>query len=460
MVKLVKRKYITSLEWGVKISYLLLAFATFNSFMYSSSIQPALVKICLVFGGLTLFGRICFFKDYIKTPYWVVLVLFCISFLVSIFVNRSYGGVSGDLRWLVWTGFLFALLYVSDSSRSVKSYKKEFNWMSHIMIVYGTIAGAAGIYMMFSLYQKLWFTGMNEKMMVGFWWGRLWGVYTDPNYGGVFSVVVILLSLYFIRSVRSWRKIFYVPVIVVNFLYMVFSDSRTAEICLAAAVGWWILYTTVFKFHMMKGALAGLLIAAVFTGVFFTGTSFLKEKCNAEIQKQINVLNAKKEVKKNTSIAARKAELDKDVTNGRLGLWESGIEVWKTSPVFGTGYNSFVPYARQNVPKTYAINNSEGNYVSLHNNYINVLVYQGAVGAVLLLAFMALVLRRFYKGVRKIEIEDRDYIAVLSASILVVAISMLFLLEGFYTISPGSFILWAFLGYMMHYFTINKKAET
>lgn len=451
------------LECGFKIAYLLLVLSTFNAFLYDSPIQSLLVKISLIFGILALFGRVLFFRDYIKTPHWILLVLFCVSFLFSIFMNSSYGVFVADFKWLIWTSFLFFLLYVFDFSRSVKSYKKEFTVLSHIMILYGTVAASVGIYMLFALYQKRWFTGEEEQLMAGFWWGRLWGVYTDPNYGGVFTAIVVLLALYFIRSVRGWKKLLYVVAIIPNLFYMICSDSRTAELGFVVAVCFWIFYASIFKYGFGKKLVAALVVSVIFSTVFVGVGTFIKTECNAEVQKRIVTENAKKagttQQKKSTDANARKKDLKADVSSGRIGLWKSGMEVWLTSPVYGTGYNSFIPYAKENVSDTYAINNSQSEYMSLHNGYLNVLVYQGFFGAFILVAFMCLAFRRYQKGVRKIAVEDRDYVAILSSCVLVIGIAMVFLTEGIYTNSPGSFILWTFLGYLMHMFVCNDKVK-
>ena len=39
----------------------------------------------------------------------------------------------------------------------------------------------------------------GEFIICGFTWGRLWGNYTDPNYGAEFAVIVMILSLFFLR---------------------------------------------------------------------------------------------------------------------------------------------------------------------------------------------------------------------------------------------------------------------
>lgn len=474
-MKFVKKEYIRYLEWAFKLSYLLLGLVTFNSFLYDSPVQPFLVKACLVLGVLTLLGRIICWEDYIKTPYLAVLSLFCVSFFVTILANREYGQVSGDIKWLIWTGILFFLLYMCDTKRNTEAYKKEFILFSHILIVWNAISSAASLFLMSQLYHEKWFTASGELMLAGFQWGRLWGVYTDPNYGSVFSVVVILLCVFYIRRYKTWKKIPYAGVVILSYLYIVFSDSRTAEVAMIISAVFWILLNTVYKKKAVKEFLVRMIIAVFFSVVFLAGTSGIKKEYNTEIQRQINEIEAKKNTVQNgvqnhadknktngkkQQQVGRAQDLEKDVTNGRIALWESGVEVWKTSPVFGVGYNSFIPYVLKNLPETYAVRNSQGtNYVSLHNEFINILAYQGILGIGVFLTFILLLFLLWAKVIRKIEEKDRDYIAVLSACVLAIGVSMVFLLEGLYTNSPGTFILWSFVGYIAHYCRKTGKAE-
>lgn len=460
-MKLVKKEYMKVLEWAFKIAYLLLGVATFNAFLYDSPVQPFLVDVCLVLGGLTLLGRLVFFKDYWKMPYWILLALFCVAFLLSMIMNREYGAFSTDFKWLIWTGMLFFLLYVCDTKRGKESYKKEFAVMAHILIIYSGIASVAGIWLMANLYHGSWWSSNDELMQAGFHWGRLWGVYTDPNYGGVFTVVAVLMCVYFVKTRKKWLKIPYILIIAADYLYIIFCDSRTAEVGMILAAGFWMVYTGVQK-RRGKKTIIYVLAAVLFAGAFVGGTSAIKSQYNDRIQQEIQKLEAQNKAntkpntqKPKTSMegqkVGRQAEIEKDVSNGRFALWASGIEVWETKPVFGTGFNSFLPYVNQEMPNTYAVNNPQGDYVSLHNEYLDILVYHGILGAAVFLAFMAAVIWRWLKTFRGIAEEDRDYIGVLSACCIVIAAAMLFLLEGLHTNSPGTFILWTFLGYLMHY---------
>ena len=236
-MKIIKKEYVKYLEWAFKLSYLLLGIATFNSFLYDSPVQPMLVKLCLILGILTVLGRVVYFKDYIKTPYLLLLILFCISFCISIAVNWKYGTAVADLKWVVWTGFLFFLLYACDTTRDRMEYKKEFTILANIIVVISVLNAAVSLYLMTNLYHNLWHTASGEALIAGFQWGRLWGVYTDPNYGAVFSTIAVLLSAYFVKTGKGMWKLLYLAAIVVDYIYILFSDSRTAEVCMCVGAG-------------------------------------------------------------------------------------------------------------------------------------------------------------------------------------------------------------------------------
>ena len=112
-MKLVKKEYVKYLEWAFKLAYLLLGLVTFNAFLYDSPVQPLLVKGCLILGALALLGRMIYWKDYVKTPYLVVLVLFCASFGISNFGElevwcRNSGHEVDDMDRI----FILSALYV------------------------------------------------------------------------------------------------------------------------------------------------------------------------------------------------------------------------------------------------------------------------------------------------------------------------------------------------------------
>ena len=111
MIDKAKQNYEEILELIFKISYLCMAFATFITYIYMSPIQPILVKLTLVLGTLTILARVINWKKYGKMPCLLLMILFCLSFLLSTVMNRQYG-MTDNLKWIIWTAIQFFGLYV------------------------------------------------------------------------------------------------------------------------------------------------------------------------------------------------------------------------------------------------------------------------------------------------------------------------------------------------------------
>ncbi len=448
-------------EFIFRILFLCTALLTFNSFVYPTAVQPLFVKACVVLGILVLCGRALFYRDYIRTPGWWLFALFSLSFLVSIFVNRRYGVWFSDMKWVFWNGVMFFGLYVNDRTKSAAYYKKEFGVLSHIVIFYSAIAAVFGIAQMFSLYGEAVTTADSELILRGLQWERLWGVYTDPNYGAVLSVIAIFLALYYFFRSKMGLRILYVIGVLLNVLYVIFSDSRTAKValCICAAVFIVFVCSRQRVWKRARRAVVSVLAFCLAAAVFVSCDHFLRAECNVKLQKLVDSENAKKSTGSGTKRPTRAQNISQDVSNGRLSIWQSALEVWKESPMVGTGYNSVVPFAEEQVPDTYIVNNGDTPYMSLHNAYLNVLVYQGIVGFVLMAAFAAVVARRVIVARKIMAQGDAFYFATLVIVILAAGIAAFFLAEIVYTISPVAVILWTFLGYLTHAVSDNTSRE-
>lgn len=447
----IKQNYEEILELVFKISYLCLAFATFISAIYMSPVQPILVKLTLVLGVLTIIVRVLHWKKYGKMPCLILMILFCLSFLLSIVMNRKYGGMMTDLKWLIWTGIQFFGLYVCDLEREEEKYKREFAILSHVFIIVTVIAAVASLVMMAKSYSTFLITVDKEFIVTGFQWDRLWGVYTDPNYGAVCSVIGILLAgLYLIRQKKS-LKILYVIAILLNYAYLIFSDSRTGLLALILCGGIFLYLWCVSRFKSKKVLKSILVVVCVFAVVLAVAETAKSQ--NITYQKKVAAERAKKkipkQIKKKKQLTARQKNIQDDASNGRLAIWQSAVEVWETSPVYGAGYSTVVPYAKEHVPETYIVNNSQGDYTSMHNAFFNVLAFQGGIGLVL---FILIVIRVIFYVLPIIWNEKENWELITAfLGICVSGISMLFLLDGLYTNSPSAFVLWAYSGILVQY---------
>ena len=266
------RQFEKRLELITKISYLCLAICTFNPFLYVSSIQPVFVKLTLALGAGLILMRLFRYRTYGKMPCVMIMVLFCGSFALSAFMNRQYGIIDNG-KWIVWTAIQFFALYVCDVERDTKEYRKEFEILAHIMIIYSVFSAVYSLWMLITRYSGMIESADGEFIICGFTWGRLWGNYTDPNYGAEFAVIVMILSLFFLVQKKGFLRILYVVSLTVNYLYLIFSDSRTGEIALFCSM---VLCVFMWLCHSRKKersvgkygtALAGAVcIAAVLLG--------------------------------------------------------------------------------------------------------------------------------------------------------------------------------------------------
>ncbi len=444
-----KEKVMQRLETAVKIIYLCFALSTFHSFLYVSPVQPVLVKLTLISGASLILFRFIRIGDYRKIPGIILMLWFCISFVVTSVMNRQYG-MTENVKWIAWTGVQFFALYACSVRRTTEEYGKEFRLLSHLIIGYSMAAAAVSLWMLLTFYSNMVTTPEGEKIISGFKWGRLWGVYTDPNYGSVFCVIAIILSVLFLIQKKGKRRIFYGIGILLNFLYVVFSDSRTGEFALIFSLGIFLYLWMVRKWNGKRAVryLISLFLVLCLGAGVYGSVQLIKTEYNNRLVPVLKEMEGNQEMKK--AGVGRAEDLKDNVSNGRLQLWKSGVEVWKESPVYGTGYSTFPDFAGEHVPDTYAVNNTQGDYTSLHNNFLNILVFQGLLGFVL---FLFLVLRLAFcvlPGLCRAQGEMYLNLAAMLAVISAVGIAMLFLLEGLYTNSPGSFVLWTFAGYMVH----------
>jgi hypothetical protein len=88
---------------------------------------------------------------------------------------------------------------------------------------------------------------------------------------------------------------------------------------------------------------------------------------------------------------------------------------------------------------------------------MNVLAFQGALGFLLFLA-LGIYMCWYVLG-PVIKAGDEQYLVLsgMLACVGAVAVGMMFLTEGLYTLSPGSFVLWVFGGYLVQYSYRERK---
>ena len=133
--------------------------------------------------------------------------------------------------------------------------------------------------------------------------------------------------------------------------------------------------------------------------------------------------------------------------SGRIDIWKDTLQLVKRMPIFGICPGNSKLYAQKFDIAAYTL--AKGKEV--HNSYLDLLLNYGAVGFLIMMAFLVLciknVLTKVFKFGKKL---DFSYYLVMF-SVMVVAITSFFLTSLFISTTAVSFIVFITLGYLVIY---------
>lgn len=457
--------------FAFKVYYLVYVLLAFNAFVNEKKYMEWATYLLALWGMAAAAAIVLKYKEY-KDMYNIWLIIgMILSYVLSSLLSFRYG-VTENIKEIVWMVCFMFVLYSSCHTYTIKEMKKELSVLAAIWIAYCSVVNTVSISMVtwgrdYGLY-RLENGEMVEYKVVGFKWGRLWGMYDDPNHGAAIAVAAMLLALYLLFTIKNkYIKPLLVISMVIQFLYIVLSDSRTGMVMIGAAG---FLWTFVLLYRRLRtqekgmikrtflSIVTGLLVACLlFGGTYFSkqGYNILEQKVEAS---QKNNSQKNDSQKKSNSVrkpnksaqVGRKADIEKDVSNGRLTIWKSGLEVAGTSPVFGVSFRNIIAYTEDHLPDTYLINPTEdGKYDSLHNSVMDVLVSQGLLGILLLAALVGNTIRLMKRKLCAVRQEDWYFAAFSFITAAVMVAGSMFLTMVFYLNSPETYIFWLCLGYFV-----------
>lgn len=462
---------------GFKVYYLLYVLVAFTALLNEKSWMGAATLVLTAYGavvGVYLLVQIIRKRQKITNLVWIIA--FLVSHVFSSLMMAKYG-ITDNIKELFWLAFPMFVLYTASWQCTPDEIHKEIKLLSVIYVIYATVAGGVSLSML------SWGRDYNVVSpdggirVVGLKWGRLWGVFDDPNHGATILVVGIILAVYLIIVTKNRLfKILLALTIPVQYLYIVFSDSRTGEIALCVAIltgmGFW-MYQRLHREQGGKQKKSGVIILTAVVAcaliVGSLGASYgVKDAFNKyEKKRQAEIAAEKaKQEKKNTtkkpSQIGRKKDIEKDVSNGRLSIWQSGLELVETSPVYGVSFRNITNYAKAEVPDTYIVNTEYGGYYdSMHNSLVDILVSQGIIGILIIGAMLVntlLYLRRKWRYKNKDSFRLQ---AVCLSILLALGAGSMFLSMIFYLNSPQNYIFWLCFGYFMNSLSgIEEKKDS
>lgn len=474
------------LESIFKYIYLIHIILACNVFYVESSIMRLSSLMVVLLGSIILLKRLVNWKKYKDNLNFWLYVLFVLSYCVSCLFTFKYGFYT-NAKILMWMCFQIFILYMFDSKSDCVSDKKCLNVLFNILVLLTTLMSFIGIAMLFAQYTSFKTLRDGSSLLIGVaFWGRLYGVFTDANYGAVLCVCSIVATLFLaIRCKNLIIKIFYFLSIAINFAHIAFSASRTGLVTLCVSVG---IFTIAYIYTINKKilrSLCGGLLAVLICYFGIKGSTYLYNNFNIVNNTQITVSEKTSSGHKDTlkskkissskksenkassssennkaSISAssidkvkigRQSELNGDISNRRFDLWKNAVQVFESSPVVGISFGNYIPYVTDKLPDCYMINNDGDVFAAFHNMFFDLLASQGIIG---ILIFLTIVLRTIcfiFKNFLKLNFEDQATCICLFSICIAIAASSMFVSDILYINNQCTVLFWLFLGYLIRF---------
>ncbi|MGM0215628.1 O-antigen ligase family protein [Enterococcus sp. AZ109] len=411
----------------------------------------------VVFTFLAVFGGLLLFYDFVdnvlkrRFPYDIFLVLFVIILLITSSINRQYGIVP-NLKLIIWSSIYYFLAY--QFGKECYGNSAFFNKFNLTLIYTWFLLSFVSLAMFFFNFGYEKFYSPRDRIRIGFLESRLFGVFGDPNYGATTSVVVIILCVcYLVKSNNKLFKIFLASNIFFQYLYIVLSGSRTAEVVayVSIAITISVLIFNLDYFRSKSKTLkVTLSVASIFLSILILytlidGTKLFFSQILETIKSWSSNINAGLKSQANTSLVRRDVVESSDVSNMRFSIWKSALEIFSTSWLIGVSPKNLLPYAKEHLPNGFI---AQHGFIA-HNSYINVLTSTGVLGA---MSFFSFCIKDFIQVIKKIEWFNLNknnfrffyFLVVLSYSVFGLFNSE-FVLEH----TVGSLVFWLFLGRLM-----------
>lgn len=437
-----------------------------NILLVGTPVSRLVLAVSVLVGAVLLFTRLFELKQIIHSFEGVILILFMISYLISVAVNVQYGYISGA-KYFIWFALLIGGVFWIKRDTDRKKIYNEFIILSIILIVIVAVTNIVNIALLIDKYSSIYASADGNYYVMGYAsWGRLYGIYTDPNYGSVISCAAVVCAIFcFLSARRILFRILLVLSVIVNFLYCSFSASRTGNIAMMIGISVFFFIFLIRKFKKMfvlKSAAAAICAAVisvlVFNGIQTGYNSIQKHIAQSESHNHTANDNEDEEAQDVPIIGRTEEELQGDVSNRRFDIWKSGLEIFRKNPVLGIGWNNTVAYVTENIPDSYMLGDINGlaNFDVFHNSFIDVFVFQGLTGGLIMLAFIAYVIIVLVKQVYTRKYEPK-YFGIAVSMILLCVFSGCVLSVLVYFNNIISYLFWLFLGYIIYFYKVKDE---
>ena len=405
-----------------------------------------------------------------KVRFSWVLFLFLGVLTISNILNIQYGWVD-NLKTTIWFCIHFFVLYTMSLRLEKEKNKHIILFIFKLFNILFSISLLLSIGQFIVNIGYLSYMHSNLYKIQGFFSGRLFGIFSDPNAAAMISLCMIIFNMYLIKNNdKKVIRILYFILSFINFLYIVLSNSRTALIvCMSTIVFCFIIeffstknnkeyqkklflifFIVLFSFvpiiNVTKYSLVNLQMQdnTVLKDIFSINEYiFLYNPNNIYIE---NVEEQDLNKNHNLDKFTREDLQDSDYKESRIDIWKGYLTSLKSGKwLFGLSPRNAIPYIEEHYPDNYI---AESGFIA-HSDYLAIIAYTGLAGFAVFVLLAVLILQYVFKKIRvKKKLDDFYIMSLLIVfSILVYGLSYRDIL--FCNTFTG-FVFWLFMSYILN----------
>ena len=412
----------------------------------------------VVAGGMTLLGillatyNLVIKKVYLKIKTIEYLLLFFAFNIITSILVISYGYSTNIKNALIFYIY-FLTVFPIFTGITREEGKKIYDYFFYTVATLNTFGVLASLiqFVLLKGYRVHDYKGLYIRQ--GFVESRLFGILASPNYLSLISLIVIIFLVLKICSFEKVYRYISIVAIVLNFIYIVLSGSRTAFICMMIAA---VIYSIVMFYQkgniksLFKVVLAIVVVLFSYRAVNFTSEQYLKFN-----KERLEVQDKKLENKDNNLSLERTDTSEENISNNRFAIWKSTASFVPKKPIFGYSGGNWYEIGKKTNPDEYII---KEHYLT-HNGYLEILFYNGLAGfismGIFVLSFFISLVKRIFRD-KKEDLVNKDLLSIIMI-LMVILVSNLFLSSTFYGISLLGIILFLMAGYFYSIVSTDKS---
>lgn len=417
--------------------------------LIDSRFDSLLFSIAALIGGVVFVCNALEWLQERKVPNVLLMIIILAMLVATLLVPEA--SLVGNAKMVIWQVIYFFVVYYVVRRDDPKLIK----WFENIIMIYWTVAVVGSLFLFFVKYS---YTAPLSKIYYGLRLGivqnRLYGIFVEPNFASNVSVIVCVLMIKrLVSKAPHIHSAWYIIGLVLQFFYIVLSGSRSALLD-ASAITFIGIFFLVFANQRRNGLLkqwglgliSGLIAVGVLVGANYAVKLTLPHLVvPTRITLIDNLAKGKPDKKDADSVSLEREDISSngDSSNGRVSLWKSALEIFRTSPVYGASANNWIDYARKTVPDSYISHHGQ----TPHNFVLLTLVSTGLLGGIPLIIFMLMKAIQLIRALFKTRgMRDIDFILVALIPIDMVLFASL-MPDLIFENRIGALCFWLFLGF-------------